>query len=144
MKQIVLYLLLLSTSCISQKRCNEKYPPTTSTETNYIETVKEVPVYLEGDSILIDVPVDCPDQELAEVETGKLKQTISILKGRLLSRTDVKPDTVYIDVVEVKETIREVKVPQPVKFTPKWIKILAWFGFGSGLLFIFILYRQFS
>jgi len=137
MKYLSLIILLLS-GCATQKKCNEKFPVTASKDSIYIETVKEVPYYLPGDSVIIEVPVyDCADQDLILTENGKLKQIISILNGKLTSNTQIKPDTVIIPIKEISTVVKEVKVPTPVKYTPKWIKIFACIGgvlAGLGLV----------
>ena len=40
--------------------------------------------------------MDCPDQDVVTIENSKLKQQIRILNGRLISMTEVKPDTASI------------------------------------------------
>jgi len=125
-----LFLAVLNASC-SQRWCNARYPQVASQDSLYIETVKEIPVYLPGDSILVDVPVNCPDQDIANVETGKLKQEISILKGRLVSHTIIKPDTVFIHTTNTVTKTQTIKVPEKIKVVPKFFKFCT-------LAFIFI------
>lgn len=140
-KLLIILTSLLSVSCVTQKRCSEKFPITSSKDSIYIETIKEVPYYIEGDSILIEVPSDCDDIDPIIVENSRLRQVISILNGKLTSKTDIKPDTVIIPVKEIKEVIKEVKVSDPVKFVPKIYKIFTWIGVSSIislLLFLFI------
>ena len=118
----VIITLFLGLSCATQRKCFEKFPPMETKDSIYTETVKEVPVYLPGDSIEIWVPIDCPDQDVAFVENNRLKQQITILNGRLKSNTVVKPDTVFVPVIETKTVIKEVKVPEPIKYIPKIYK----------------------
>lgn len=125
MKRIIALLAIISlflTSC-SQKWCKAHYPEKASKDSIYIETVTEKPVYIPGDSVFIEAPViNCPDQSLIKFENTKLKQEISIIKGKLTSNTIIKPDTVYVPVKETITEIREVKVPDPVRYTPKFYK----------------------
>ena len=102
----VIITLFLGLSCATQRKCFEKFPPMETKDSIYTETVKEVPVYLPGDSIEIWVPIDCPDQDVAFVENNRLKQQIIILNGRLKSNTVVKPDTVFVPVIETKTVIK--------------------------------------
>lgn len=120
MYKIALYIVfsLFLTSCVTARRCNLKYPPVTSKDSIYVETIKEVPVIIAGDTVNVEVPVNCPDQDLVNVETLRLKQQIRILNGKLVSSTNIKPDTVYVNVVDTKTVIKEVKVPVPEKFIP--------------------------
>jgi len=107
-----------------------------------VQTIKEVPYVVNGDTITIEVPIDCPDQSVFTSENGKLKQTIKILNGRLSSILNIKPDTILIPVVETKIITKEIKVPQPVKFVPKFFKITAWFSLVVILLAGFYLYTK--
>lgn len=139
-----LILALLSASC-SRRWCNAHYPEKASKDSIYIETVTEKPVYIPGDSVFIEAPViNCPDQSLIKFENTKLKQEISIIKGKLTSNTIIKPDTVYVPVKETITEIREVKVPDPVRVVPKFYKyctggfILIVLGF---LIWTFIKYK---
>lgn len=138
-KLAIIIMCLIFTSCVTQKKCNEKFPSTASIDSIRIETVKEIPVYLPGDSILIDVPADCSDIEPVIFENGKLKQTISILSGKLTSLTNIKPDTLYVPVTEVKTVVKEVKVPEKVKYVPNIIKVFSWVGISAAIgIFIFL------
>lgn len=148
--KIVLLALfsLLATSCVTQRKCALKFPLQSSRDSIYIETIKKVPVYLKGDSIFVDVPINCPDQELIKFENAKLKQEISIIKGKLISNTTIKPDTVFVPVTEIKTVVKEVKVPTPVKFIPKIYKVALWMwvgvivtGLGYVLIRLFVLKR---
>jgi len=123
MKNIVIGLLVLfvATSCVTARKCNAKFPMTSTVDSIYTEIVKEVPVYLPGDTINFEVPIDCPDQNVY-YENTKLRQDIRILNRRLSSKTTIKPDTVKIYVKDTKTVIKEVKVPQPVKYIPKRFK----------------------
>jgi len=132
----LLIILIVFTSCTSQKKCLEKYPPVVSTDSVYIEKVKEIPVYLPGDSVFFETVItDCADQEIL-YENGTLKQTITILNGKLYSALKINPDTIKVPVIEIRETIKEVRVPQPVKYTPKYVKIFAYIGSVFSVLLI--------
>jgi hypothetical protein len=134
MRNIVFLVLLVSfagTSCITERKCLNKFPPSVQRDSIYIETIKEIPVPIPGDTILIDAPViNCPDQDVVTVENSKLKQQIKILNGRLISNTEIKTDTVYVHTKETKTITKEVKIPQPVKFVPDLYKIALWLWVG--------------
>lgn len=145
MKHLILILtVLIFGSCATQKRCTDKFPCTQESKRDsiYIEKIVKVPVPVKGDSILIEVPIDCPDQEVIISETGKLKQIISILNGKLKSQTNIKADTVYIPVKEITTVVKEVKVPTPVKFIPKFYKILLFFNIALVVLIGLYLYLR--
>lgn len=130
---IIVLTVIVLTGCVTQKKCLRKFPPATSIDSVYIEKLKEVPVFIPGDTIKVSSPVNCPDQDLIKVENSKLKQEISIIKGRIVSNTTIKPDTIKITVKETITEVKEVAVPQPVKYTPKLVKIFAWIGLGCVL-----------
>lgn len=111
-------LALLLSSCITQKKCLERFPPQSSIDSIYIEKLKEVPVYMPGDTVNIEVPINCPDQDVVFMENSKLRTEIRILNGKLRSQLTIKPDTIRISVPEIHEKIVEVKVPEPVKYIP--------------------------
>lgn len=133
MKKIIVLLALISlfaASCVTQRKCASKFPLQSSHDSIYIETIKKVPVYIKGDSIFVNVPVNCPDQELIKYENAKLKQEISIIKGKLISTVIIKPDTVFVPVTEIKTVVKEVRVPEPVKYKPLIYRIAFWLWIG--------------
>jgi len=142
----ILFGLILSTiilsSCVTQKKCSMKFPSQNTRDSIYIERFTEVPIFIDGDSILVNVPVECPDQNVALVENGKLKQVITILKGRLFSATTIKPDTVFVPVKKIETVIKEVKVPTPEKYVPKFYKILLLVNIGLVILLVAYLYLK--
>ena len=121
-----LILALLFSSCITQQKCFDKYPP--SRDTTYIERVKEVCVTVPGDTVNLIVPVKCPDQDVAVMENSKLKQVIRILNGKLSSVTEIKPDTVKVSVIQTKEVIKEVS--KPIKYIPTLYRFSLYFLIG--------------
>ena len=144
-KILLLLILIASAGCVTQKRCLSRFPPDVSKDSIYIETIKETPVYLPGDTLKVDVPIDCPDQDIVSVENSKLKQLIRILNGRLVSNTEIKGDTVYIHTKETKTITKEVKVPQPIKVIPKFYSfctfafcgiVISFLGIGLFKLFL--------
>jgi hypothetical protein len=127
----LLAVVILFASCVTQKRCLQKFPPSVIRDSIYVETLKEVKVPVKGDTIKIDVPVNCPDQDVVSfIENSVLSQEIKILNGRLTSLTKIKPDTIKIYVPEIHEKIKEVKVSVPQKYIPKvyLIAFYLWIG----------------
>lgn len=127
---LLLILVIFNYSCVTQRKYNVRFPPIILTDTTYIEKIKAIPIYIFGDTINIIAPVNCPDQDVASIENSKLKQQISILKGKLISTTVIKPDTVKVYVRNVEVKIREVRVPQPEKYIPKVYLIAFWLWIG--------------
>lgn len=144
-KIALLALLTLFTASCSQRWCNTRYPAQTSKDSIYIETIKEIPVIIPGDTVNVSVPVNCPDQDLVNVETAKLKQTIKILNGKLVSSTNIKPDTVFVHTKETKTITKEVKVLEPVKYIPKVYKqALSICIFIFSVVFIWLGWKAYS
>jgi len=142
MKYILVLLIVAASGCVTQKRCDMKYPTQNSRDSIYIEKFTEVPIFIDGDSIVVNVPIDCPDQDVALIENGKLKQVITILKGRLFSSTQIKPDTVFINVKQAETVVKEVKVPEPVKYVPSFYRILLLVNIGIVVLMLGYLYMK--
>jgi hypothetical protein len=133
----LIYLIIgvfLCSGCVTQKKCLAKFPP--GIDSVYIEKLKEIPVYLPGDTINITVPVNCPDQDVALVENVKLRQVIRILNGKLQSVIQIKPDTIKVYTTQIKEVIKEK--PVPVKYVPKFYKWCR--DFSLGVIVIILLY----
>jgi hypothetical protein len=141
---LVAFLCVLS-ACVTQRKCTLKFPPSVKRDSIYVETVKEIPVLIPGDTVNVEVPINCPDQDLVNIETSSLKQQIKILKGKLVSNTLIKPDTVFVPVIETKTVVKEITVPEPVKFIPQRFKTyrnIVFFIFALG--FAFVGYKLYS
>jgi len=130
-----LFIAFLSLSC-SRQWCYTRYPLSASVDTVKTETIKEIPVYIPGDTLELIFPLDCPDTEPMIIENVRLKQQIQILDKRLHSTVQAKPIHDTITVTETVTEIKEVRIPEPVRYTPKIVKIFAWIGGGCVLLFI--------
>ena len=133
--KFVLSIIVLTflSSCTTQKKCAKRYPPTI--DSVYIEKLRDVPVIIKGDSIRVEVPViDCPDQDLYLYENEKLKQELQIKDGKLVSKTLIPADTVFVTVKDTE--IREVIKPRDVPFTPLWRKITSNIGIILTLVII--------
>lgn len=155
MKKLILYLsvLILVTSCSPIKRIariSARHPELMPKEkvirdSTYIykDKIREVPVLIKGDTTYIDVPIDCPDQDVSIIENSKLKQQIKILNGRLTSVITNKQDTVYIPVKDTETTIisdKDKETIKPEKFIPKLYKTTFWGFWLYTLLFLLFLY----
>jgi hypothetical protein len=129
-------------SCTTSKRCAKKFPSIARVDSVYIEKLKEVEIPIPGDSVLIEVLIDCPDQELVVYDSGKLKQQIRILNGKLQSMTNLKPDTVKVTVKEIQTKIMNVRIPVETIHTPKWRIIMSWVGIASTLVLIGLIWLK--
>jgi len=138
-KMWTIFVLLLLSSCVTQKKCYRKFPQVASHDSVYIEKLKEVPIYVPGDTVNVEVPADCPDQELVTIENEKLKYELYIEKGKIKTKTVFKSDTIKVYVPEIHEKIKEVKIPEKIKYVPKFTSLMSKIGivltFGLVLLF---------
>src|SRR5215831_9699124 len=111
MKKIIVagVLLLSLASCITQKRCLQKFPPQIVTKDSVV--VKDTTLYvtlrdtIPGDSVLLHDSIPCPDvQYHKEVKSpsGRTTAKVDIDKGRLT--VDCKVDSLnrVIDSLQVK------------------------------------------
>jgi len=142
MKIILLNLIsLLTTNCASLKNCQRLFPQVASYDSVYIQRLDTVKIVLPGDSVKIQVAVPCNNFELI-TENGKLTSALKVVNGILSQRINIKPDTIYRYTTNTVTKIKEIKVPQKVKFVPKFIKVMAWIGGGFILLFVLWLLRK--
>lgn len=138
----ILGILFLS-NCTTLKRARRLYPcpdPIASRDSIYIERIREVPVLVPGDTIRTEVQTNCPDQEIVVQETNRLKQTIRILNGKLIASASVKPDSIKVPIKEIEIRYQETKVPDPVKYIPRFYKFALYWTLGSWILLILVIY----
>jgi hypothetical protein len=132
----IVTVVIIANSCITQKKCLQRFPA--ARDSTYIEKLSIVPIYVPGDTFDLNVPIRCPDQDIVQVENSHLKQVIRILNGKLLSSTEIKPDTIRVPVKEIQIKVNEVKVPEPVKYIPliyKYAMRICIFLLSGGLLY---------
>lgn len=130
--QIILIALVVFSSCVTQKKCNQKFPQVARYDSIFIRDLDTIKIVLPGDSIKIETKVPCDDFELT-TENGRLKQTIKVINGKLQQILNIKPDTVYRYTTNTITKTNIVKVPEKIKYVPKFVKIMAWLG-GISIL----------
>ena len=142
---LILIVIGLS-SCITQKRCQEKYPAQVITKDTTIirdsiititDTVRQ-----EGQLIFITDTIPCPQLEYHKsVTKNNLTAKIDISKGKL--NVDCKTDSL-IKIIETQShliktitTHNEVKINTVKEFVVHWYDIV--FRFLSAVLFLILL-----
>ena len=140
---ILIAIIIFLSSCTTLKKCNERFPQVASRDSIYIETLDTVKIILPGDSVKIVTKVPCDNFELIQ-ENGKLTQSLKVVNGILSSWIKVKPDTVTIFKTNTITKTNVVKVPEKVKFIPKFVKVMAWIGGILSLLLIVWTYLRFK
>lgn len=145
-------------SCVTQRRCNIKFPPTTNTVTH--ETVRDSIVYMDKtvevkipgatvhDSVLIPCfpPVSyVPDTARAETEYARAKawfshSSIKLKLEQKASILQVRLDSAIKESYQWKTKYEKVTiVPEPVKYIPKIYKqamSVCIFIFAAAFIFI--------
>jgi hypothetical protein len=160
MRLLILGLLLLTgMSCVTQKKCNAKFPPTTTTET--IETVRDsivykdklVPYYIPGETVHDSVPVPCPppppgfvpDTARAETEFARAKawfsnSSIKLKLEQKATTLQLRLDSAVKEMYRWKTKYTNITtIPQPVKYIPQRFKTyrnIVFIIFALGFAFV--------
>lgn len=160
MKNILLiFFVVIFSSCTTQRRCLIKFPPQSSTETIYKDSIHEVIKYrdttvyvkIPGETITntVYVPVNSPGQNYIP-DTARAENKYAIAKAwldwpKIRLNLFQKPQTLEFDLKNAiterntfkmlyeKEKSKEVV---QVRYVPKFVKILALWGVLSLLILI--------
>lgn len=167
MRHIILFLILFSiiiSSCVTQKRCYSKFPPTTSTTTN--TTVRDSIVYrdklvevkIPGKTVRDSVPIPCPppppsyvpDTARAETDYASAKAWFDYpnIKIELEQKTSVLQVRLDSAIKESyhweSEYKKERVVLPPVRYIPaicKWAVGLWIVAIIAGIVFVTLRFR---
>lgn len=121
--------ICLVLTCLILSSCYKKrFPQTGSIDSVYVETIKEIPVYMPGDTVSVEIPAECKDQELVVLENEKLRYELTIEKGKIKTKYVIKPDTLKVYVPEIHEKIKEVLVPEKITYVPKFTSLTSKLG----------------
>lgn len=112
MKNLSLSILLLFfIGCISQKKCNERYPPNVflidSTYTKDSVFVKHDTIIIGGDLVVIQDTIPCPDYH-KEVKNNRLTASVIIKSGKITVKC--KEDSLQEIIEEQDHFIREYRL----------------------------------
>lgn len=117
----ILFGAIFLTSCITQKKCNDRYPPqvrdssyTTETLTNCIDTV-----YKPGETISIPGDsIPCPDLIYhKEIKKGHLTGSVNIKNGIL--KFDCKSDSLEVIINTLRKEVITNRSKTEVHTGPK-------------------------
>lgn len=113
MRILLLASMLFCLSCVTRKKCAERYPPQIITKDSIVEkeniTYRDTTIVVPGDSVQIHDSIPCPDVVYHKTITskiGKTKASVHINKGRL--DVDCKTDSLRA-VVDSLVTISKTK-----------------------------------
>ena len=157
-KLLTIVLLIILTGCATQRRCNDKFPPVSSTnvkdstvityQTRYYDTtiykVVEIPKYIVRDSVVIQyvngVYYFKPLMLKGQYSTATVWVEKQTLKGQL-EEGGWLPITLKLQMAE--KTIKELRsqvsqtvTVKEVKYIPKYVKVFGWIGFGCVVLLL--------
>lgn len=154
MKFKILILLILISGCATEKRCKLKFPP--QTETIIKDSIREVIKYRDT-TIYVKLPADT----VTTSDTIYIKNGVTVYK-EVKAETKLATARAWIGqnrlnlTLADKDTTIEIKLKDAlvskefwqnkymtekqvvtIKYTPKWINILAWIG-GAGIILLIL------
>lgn len=136
---IVATLLLIVSGCVTQKKCNKKYPPTESTRIDSFYIEKEV-VKWKDTIIYQQLPPIVVERYVSIKDTLKLTGSYSeafawVSDGNILGKLNegIKPAKIEYKIKEVeveKEVLKTEYKKEVVKvpYIPLFTKIFMWIG----------------
>lgn len=123
-------------SCVTRKRCAEKFPPQIVTKDSIIEkeiiTYRDTTITVPGDSVQIHDSIPCPDvvyKKTATSKGGKTTATVSINRGKLSVSCKTDSLRAVVDSLVTVDKTREVyktetvihEVPVIKYKVPRWV-----------------------
>ena len=136
---IIILPLLLFSGC-SKKWCTEHYPCIDST--SYLEVVKVDTAWFKvpADTTYIELPFDCPDQQIIYKE-GKKETKIVVSDRKIYINQITAADSAAIinlfkQSSEFKQAVKEVEVPK--LYVPSWV----WLTLTSLIILLIFAYRK--
>lgn len=140
MKKLLIIALAISlTSCITEKKCQKKYPPRVDSTIIYKDVIKwrDTVIYKELPPLVIERYIDIKDTLSLEGEYSNATSWVvgDKLHGSLKEGEQPVKIEYKIKEVEVIKTkvVREI---EQVKFVPKFTQWFAWVGIIALILII--------
>ena len=149
---LIILLVVSFTGCISEQRCNKRYPPAEITESfvqhDTITTVKDSLIPLAADSGLIRALLECREgkvfiRQIEDIKPGKKVVPVIALKDNILTAgAKVDSSSVYIAWKEthIRESKIQLKVIEKLVYKVSGFQnFLIWSGgFAWSILTILI------
>lgn len=137
---IIAIAAVLSLSGCSKKWCTNHHPCIDSTVTETTIQLDTSYIQLPADTVLIELPFDCPDQQIIYKE-GKNETRIVVKDRKIYVNQVTAADSVAIiswfkQSKEFKQAVKEV--PVPVYCIPKWL----YYYIGISILLLIFAYRN--
>lgn len=124
---LTVFIMMIFSGCVTQKKCAERFPCVASRDSIYIETLEPFPFELDTDTMFIETKVPCNDFELKN-ENKRLLNELKVVNGILKQRITLKKDTIVIFRTKTIEKIKEVTKPVEVLYVPIFWRITGWIG----------------
>ncbi len=140
---LLIAIALVTGSCVTQKKCAQKFPPVSSHDSIYIERVKldTVKVRIPGDTTVIIQPFNCPDQDTVVIENSKQKIKYVVKDSMIYIQATCKTDSFETVINSLETELRNNK--QTIiheRYIPKIYKIGLFVGISlTILLLLFII-----
>lgn len=115
-------ILVLCQSCITQEKCNERYPPkvekTDSTHIDHFRTVTTNTVYGPTRYVVIhDTIIDCPELNYSNIKTDNgVTATLIIKKGKIYNKCEA--DSLREIIKTIRDSVNTARLIE-TKTTPK-------------------------
>jgi hypothetical protein len=146
---LILLLVVSLTGCISEQRCQKRYPPAERTETviqhDTVTSVKDSLIPLPGDSGLIRALLECREgkvviRQIEEIRPGKKIVPFIDLKNNVLTAgAKIDSSSIYFAWKEthIRESMIQLKViEKPVYKVTGLQTFLIWSGSISWLILL--------
>lgn len=136
---IAIAAMLLLTGC-SKKWCNNHYPCIDSTTYTEVVRIDTSWINLPADTTYIELPFDCPDQQIVYRE-GKTETKIIVKDRKIYINQITAADSAAIinlfkQSSEFKQAVKEVEVPK--LYIPRWV----WLTLTSLIILLIFAYRK--
>lgn len=140
MKKLLVILFAISlTACVTEKKCQKKYPPRVDSTIIYKDVIKwrDTVIYKELPPLVIERYIDVKDTLRLAGNYSKAESWVVGDKLHGLLKEGETPVKIEYKIKEVEviktKVVREV---ERVKFVPKLTRWLAWFGVIAFALII--------
>ena len=151
MKLLILSLILITTSCTTQRRCNRLFPPerwqSTEIETirrEQVITLRIDEVRLEGGKPVYIDTTGVINSEFSRLETEHAISEAWVKDSQLYhwlnQKGYIQSDTVYITDTIIKHEKGEIREVNRLRW---WQKVLMWIGGITFAGFGYWVFRQF-
>lgn len=146
---LIVAILGLMTGCITQKKCNERYPPRVIDSVSYVERWHDTTIYI-NDSAGITAVLECDTAGIVRIKAIKDHYSGQLIKPTVIIRDNILQAKCVIDSGAVasrwlERNFTSVRVVvQRENYLTSFQSFLIWLGpILLGLIVIFVAIRLF-